>query len=155
MRRKGTRSFFAGGKPICISDSPFWLVPSRCLCTSTICSEASLLSDMWLLGGDDAASLLPSCGPTSLHACVILGVCTLFCERTFPHSHTHTHTLFWSNSSASQLSTRTTTKHHQHGGRCRCVARRKAKSLQVIVRHTREVCHMVEDGSYRVSTAQS
>lgn len=66
------------------------VVPSRFLRTSTICSEASLLSDMWLPGGDDAASLLPSCGPTSLHACVILGVCTLFCERTFPYSHTHT-----------------------------------------------------------------
>lgn len=100
------------------------------------------------------ASLL-SCGPTSLYACVILGVCTLFCERTLPHSHIHTHTLFWSNSSASQLSTRTTTKHHQHGGHCRCIARRSAKSLQVIVRHTREVCHIVEDGSYRVSNAQS
>lgn len=40
--------------------------------TSTVCSSASLLEDMWLPGGDDAASLLPSCGPTSLHACVIL-----------------------------------------------------------------------------------
>lgn len=62
--------------------------------TSTICSSASLLSDMWLPGGDDAASLLPSCGPASLHACVILGVYTLFCERTLSHSHTHTHPPF-------------------------------------------------------------
>lgn len=89
--------FFAGGKLWHISrilrslDSGSF--PSRCLLrTSTICSSASLLSDMWLLGGDDAASLLPSCGATSLHACVILGVSTLFCESTFPHSHTHIHT---------------------------------------------------------------
>lgn len=157
VRRKGMRSFLREETMAYISDSPFarflWSILAGVFRTSTICSLASLLSDMWLLGGEDAASLLPSCGPTSLYACVILGVCTLFCERTFPHSHTHT--LFWSHSSASQLSTRTTTEQHQHGGHCRCIARRSAKSLQVIVRHTREVCHIVEDGSYRVSTAQS
>lgn len=95
-RRKGTRSFSAGGNyGIYISDSPvarfLWSILAGVFRTSNICSSASLLSDMWLLGGDDAASLLPFCGPTSLHACVILGVSTRFCERTFPDSHTRTH----------------------------------------------------------------
>lgn len=58
-----------------ISDSPFarflWSILAGVFRTSNICSSVLLLEDMWLPGGDDAASLLPSCGPTSLHACVI------------------------------------------------------------------------------------
>lgn len=98
VRRKGIRSFFRGRQLWHISrilrslDSGSF--PSRCLPYEYRLSSASLLSDMWLPGGDDAASLLPSCGPTSVHACVVLGVCTLFCESTFPYSHTHTHTPF-------------------------------------------------------------